>query len=289
MDKCYRFGPVVIGFRDFPVCAQWPFGDWKLDPYTTDCTQADIWVSHTPGEISPHGVLLQQARSALSVREIWRLPDGAILWQQTQKGGKLLQFVWKDNRICLTCDTTDTWGMAALEALTFLVFPCMLLQNVLTFHSVLLEHKGKGILIAGASGVGKSTHARLWRTHKNALILNGDRAACYRRSSGWTGFGTPWCGTSGEHINRQAPIAALVLLQQAGEDKLTPLSPAQALSQVLSVVVCPGWLEQLPIQVLDLLDSFLQEIPVVKLECTPTENAVKVLEEYLDTLPGGVV
>ena len=281
MDKCYRFGPVVIGFRDFPVCAQWPFGDWKLDPYTTDCTQADIWVVYAPTKIVPNGVLLQQERSALSLREVWRLPDDRILWQQTQNDEKLLQFVWKDNRICLTCDTTDTWGMAALEALTFLEFPCMLLHNVLTFHSVLLEHKGKGILIAGASGVGKSTHARLWRDQENALIINGDRAACYRTDRGWIGFGTPWCGTSGEHSNRQVPISALVFLRQGNEDVPTPLSPAQALSEALATTVCPGWQEALPLKVLDLLDDFLRQTPVMTLTCTPTRNAVKVLKEYV--------
>jgi hypothetical protein len=146
--------------------------------------------------------------------------------------------------------------MAALEALTFFVLPMLLVKKILTFHGVLLEHQGQGILVCAPSGVGKTTHARLWREHKNALILNGDRSPCYQKDGTWVAFGTPWCGTSGENVNRQVPVKALVLLRRGQQDQIVPMTAMEILTQVLELAICPAW-PGFRERVLELLDGFL--------------------------------
>ena len=286
MERFYKLGPVTLCIRNWPRDLRWPFAFWKLDAYQAQKTDADIIAEYDP-EFS-----LQEAEdwriveaTATAKRMEQYLPGGWLLWKQKLSGGEELKFAVcpEQSRIVLMKDETDTCGIAAVEALTFFVFSLFLNKNILSIHSALLEHNGEGILIAAPSGVGKTTHARLWRDTKNALILNGDRAACYQKDGKWMAFGTPWCGTSGENINRQVPVKALVLLRRGECNEIIPLQPMEILTQLLPLITCPllpGSQEKM----LELLDGFLKAVPVVGLACTPDASAVETLAAYLENL-----
>lgn len=284
MEKFYKLGPVTLCMRNWPRDIRWPFAVWKLDAYETGKADIDILAEYDPDftltETDDWQIL---EATATAKRMEQRLPGGFILWKQVQSGGAELKFAIcpAESRIVLLKDETDSCGMAALEALTFFVFPMMLEKNIISIHSAFLEYNGQGILIAAPSGVGKTTHARLWRDSKNAMIINGDRAPCYQKNGKWIAFGTPWCGTSGENINRQAEVKALVLLRRGEENKILTLTPMEVLTQVLGLTACPLW-PGYQEKVADLLDTFLQDIPVVGLACTPDASAVEMLAEYLE-------
>ena len=96
-------------------------------------------------------------------------------------------------------------------------------------------------------------------------------------------FGTPWCGTSGENINRQVPVKALVLLRRGQRNEIVPMQPVEILTQLLPLTTCPllpGTQEKM----LELLDGFLKAVPVVGLACTPDASAVETLAAYLENL-----
>lgn len=286
MEKFYKLGPVTLCMRNWPRDIRWPFAGWKLDAYLTPAETADIVAEYDPAfsaEETDSWRILEVSATAKRMEQT--LPNGWFLWKQAGSDGSLLQFAVcpEESRIVLSKDTTDSCGMAALEALTFFIFPLLLQHNILSIHSVLLEHKGQGILIAAPSGTGKTTHARLWRDTKNALILNGDRAACYQKDGKWMAFGTPWCGTSGEHINRCVPVRALVLLRQGEKNEILPVESMEMLAQVmplLSQPLSPNGQST----ALDLLDAFLTAVPVIGLACTPDAAAVDTLEDYLQKL-----
>ena len=283
MEQFYRFGPVSVRFRELPHYPNWPFWRWKLDPFQTEGRLPDVTVSYEPVSIEPQGLPVWTDDTA--GREIYLQEDGTLLWQHTNpaSGQLLLQFTvcpdWQT--ITLRADYSATMGMGAFESLTFLIFHAFLRRNVLTFHGALVEQNGRGFLLCADSGVGKTTHARLWRDHKNALVLNGDRATCYQHEGRWFGFGTPWCGTSGEYLNRQVPLQAVVILQRGKENRV---SAANAMD-LLSHGVYPNWDLKSTEHMLELLDSFLEKIPVLLLECTPEPDAVETLYKALENLP----
>lgn len=286
MERFYKLGPVTLCIRNWPRDLRWPFAFWKLDAYRTQKADADILAEYDPE------FALQEAddwriveATATAKRMEQQLANGWLLWKQKSSEGEELKFAVcpEESRIVLMKDETGTCGIAAIEALTFFIFSLFLEKNILSIHSALLEHNGKGILIAATSGVGKTTHARLWRDIKNALILNGDRAACYKKDGKWMAFGTPWCGTSGENINRQVPVKALVLLRRGECNEIIPLQPTEILTQLLPLITCPllpGSQEKM----LELLDGFLKAIPVIGFACTPDASAVETLAAYLETL-----
>ena len=157
----------------------------------------------------------------------------------------------------------------------------MLAHGLLTFHGVLMEYEGNGIIISAASGTGKTTHARLWRDLRRALIINGDRAVCAKTAEGWTGYGLPWSGTSGEQINRSVTIRALVVLRRGETNEAHRISALEAFHQVFAHVLYPSWDKALAEKMMDLLESFLRDVPIFLLSCRPDAESVDVLHDAL--------
>ena len=281
MDILCQFGPVTVLFEALPTSPLWPFWRWKLDPFRVEGGVPDVVVSYSGQPLKPEGSPVWEDPS----RQVFVLADGTVLWQQREvsTAALQLQFAVSPNwqSITLTQDRSPTAGVAAFESLTFLIYYAFLHRQVLTFHGALVESGGKGFLLCADSGTGKTTHARLWRDHKNALVLNGDRATCYRLQDRWFGFGTPWCGTSGEYLNRRVPLQAIVLLKRGAENRV---SPANGIA-LLPHAVYPAWDQTAAEMMLSLLDRFLESVPVLQLECTPDVSAVDALQNALENLP----
>lgn len=160
MKKFYKIGPVTLLLQDFPSNNIYPFSLWKADAYTTTETNPDITISYIPGITVPNGECVKTERSLYVVRRTFSLPDGGMLWQQedTENGNIILQFITdsKGENVRLTVDKSESYGMAAFESLTFIIFYLLLRRGVLTFHGVLMEYSSKGIIISAPSEEGKS-------------------------------------------------------------------------------------------------------------------------------------
>ena len=98
------------------------------------------------------------------------------------------------------------------------------------------------------------------------------------RDGKWLCFGTPWCGTSGEYLNRSVPLQAVVILKRGDENRAYKLSGLS----LLSYVVYPAWNRDVTEKMIPILDDFLEKIPVLQLECKADSNAVDVLYKALE-------
>lgn len=103
----------------------------------------------------------------------------------------------------------------------------------------------------------------------------------------WTGFGMPWCGSSGECENRQVPILAIVVLEQGEENAVRRLDPLDALTHLLPNVIAPKWEAALYGKALDRLDEIIPEIPIYLLRCRPDAEAMLTLKTEMDRLLEG--
>lgn len=104
----------------------------------------------------------------------------------------------------------------------------------LPVHAALLEHNGKGVLLAGPSRSGKSTSCgRLtlpWRVLSDdaALILRGDgRGYIAHPIPTWTDY---LCGRSKKiwDVRRHVPVSAIFFLEKADIDGVFPLGGGEA-------------------------------------------------------------
>ena len=158
----------------------------------------------------------------------------------------------------------------------------LLLQHGgLLLHASLIKYAGKTVAFAGPSGVGKSTHAALWHTCLGAQLLNGDRAALRHTEHGWRAYGSPYAGNSGIYKNDSAPLAAVVVLRQATENRLSVLPPEKAFRHLYPELSIHHWDKGFVSKATDLCLHMIQTTPVWLLECLPEESAALLAKKGL--------
>ena len=158
----------------------------------------------------------------------------------------------------------------------------LLLQHSgLLLHASLIEYDGKAVAFAGPSGVGKSTQAKLWQDALGAQIINGDRAALRKTQNTWTAYGSPYAGTSAIYKNQNAPLAAVVLLQQGQENALHPLSGQEAFCMLYPEFSVHRWDKAFVEKATDLCLQLLTDVPVFLLRCRPEESAALLTKKGL--------
>lgn len=157
----------------------------------------------------------------------------------------------------------------------------MLQHRALLLHAAFISANGQGIVFTAPSGTGKSTQAALWEKYRGAEILNGDRVGLRKKEDGWYGYGLPYAGTSGIYRAENAPIRAIVMLSQAKENRIYPVSAAQALRFMYPELTIHRWEPVFVDRALALFSELCRDVPIYRLECTPDENAIRTLEMVL--------
>lgn len=265
----------------------WGIWLWKLDPYRSAFPSSHAKVNIECGhmlcsiEKLEEKTLVWKEQNSFMEQRVYVCSDGEILWafiSSVKREIMLLYSVNQDwNKITLLQDTTNSIGQVAFEHLTLLLPGVLLRQQVLSFHGVLMEYNGHGIILSASSGTGKTTHARLWRDYKNALIINGDRAVCGWQNDTWMGFGFPWSGSSGEQVNRNVPIRALVVLERGEKNEVRRISGLESFGAIWPHVLYPAWNREMVGDAMDMVNDFISRVPVYLLKCRPDEESVEVL------------
>ena len=158
----------------------------------------------------------------------------------------------------------------------------LLQRGALVFHSSYIDWKGKAILFAGHSGVGKSTQAALWGKYAGAEIINGDRTLIRKKDGIWHAYGYPCCGSSDICINRTLPLLAIVLLEQGEENQVTEVSMGKKFRALFTGSEMYLWNEKEMERVTKLAEEILKDVRIVRLVCRPEEEAVEVLKAELE-------
>lgn len=174
----------------------------------------------------------------------------------------------------------DTWECSVLNMLMLALLPVVSLRDSLLMHASLIDYEGHAVAFTASSGTGKSTQADLWVKHLGATIMNGDRAFMRRDAAGtWTAFGSPWAGSSPYVRDMRAPLAAVVVLEQAPENSIRRLSGAELMARLYNNLRYPLWDEAATAASLAMFDALVREVPVFLLSCRPDEEAVLVTRD----------
>jgi len=148
-------------------------------------------------------------------------------------------------------------------------------------HSSFIRVGDKGILFTAPSGTGKSTQAELWQKYRGAEVINGDRAAVIPTEEGVLAYGIPYSGTSGICHNAKLPVAAIVHLAQAPENRIEALRGLRAFRRVWEGCSVNVWDKEDVDRCTNSVLETIRQVPVIHLACTPDETAVQTLEQYL--------
>lgn len=287
IEVCYlqTFRIAELGFcvtapQKLEVGAKWAkFSDEQISPCLT------YEVSYEPTLPEHDGVLVYQDRRVRVCQteegrcsvysNIYTGTESASVLRLPMENGRL------HHRITILQERLP-WGTAVEQLFELYDLPHALVRfGKMLLHCAYILYEGRAILFTAPSGTGKTTQANFWKEHLNAQIINGDRAAVGVSDGVGTVYGLPFSGSSDDCENVQAPIAAIVSLSQAKENRVERLHGAEALRQLMrGAYVLPEHRDDLPVQT-DVAAELLRCTPIYRLACLPQADAAYLLRDQL--------
>ena len=183
---------------------------------------------------------------------------------------------WRHVRI-LAPIHTEHWQSFLIQAF----YAHALSRRMIQIHSSLIRFHGEGLMFIGPSGIGKTTQAELWQTYRNSDIINGDMVFIQQTTDRFIGWGTPWHGSSPYCMNTNVPIKAVIVLQQDSRNQIRRLHGFEKVTALSRNIIFPQWLPDGTQKCLDILNPFVQYIPVYELSCRPDEDAIQMTEDVI--------
>lgn len=145
------------------------------------------------------------------------------------------------------------------------------------FHSSCLELDGEAYMFTAASGVGKSTHTRLWREYfgDRITMINDDKPLIRKIDGIYCVCGTPWMGKSDIGCNMISPIKAVYVLKRGRENHAVTVSPGKVIRQLMEATLLPENRENM-IKLLSLFDDLFNNVKLIELHCNTNIDAAKI-------------
>ncbi len=226
-----------------------PGSIWKMYRDGPDCYAALTY--HSEGQAA-------QAQSVLRANPAW---DDLTLTEQR---------------------TGPTWrSLVNTGAGDLLLRTRILLTDGLVFHASGIDDNGRGIVFIGHSGVGKTTQVGLWSQEPGVIAMNDDRIAVRVEACGPRCYSTPWGGAANVARNHAAPLAALMVLEQAPGNAIQVLTPAVAASLLAARAFLPYWDTALMQRALSNLDAIVGGVPVYRLRCRLERAVIPLVRSIL--------
>ena len=145
-------------------------------------------------------------------------------------------------------------------------------------HASAVAIDNQAFLFSAMSGTGKSTHTELWQKHfgaERAVIINDDKPAIRYMDERFYVYGTPWSGKSDKNADLKVPLGGIVFIERSPLNCINKIKGKEAIHMILQQTIRPQESAQTD-TLLTLIDQLLTAVPIYKMSCDISENAVKV-------------
>lgn len=159
-------------------------------------------------------------------------------------------------------------------------------HGMFVIHSASILYKGSAWLFSGCSGMGKSTHTKLWNELYNTPVLNGDLNIISIKDGLPVTYGLPWCGTSGVFTAASYPLGGIIFLGKAPVNTIKQLSADEKALSVMQRLVSPSWSEKLLQKNLDFAENIVNKTYICMFHCTKEPEAASDMKNTIDKLLG---
>ncbi len=184
------------------------------------------------------------------------------------------------------CDKLPKLEMIVYLQVQQMICNYLLLHGKTLIHSAGLSIGGKGVLLCGRSGVGKSTvTSHLQQLDKTLTVLSEDMPALIQKNDRIAVCGTPLCGDDEQCENGSVPLAKIVFLRQAKHNRLITPADAQAVYELLTVLPRAVYAPRVTEAATDWSIVLAKKIPLVIYENDGTAQAAEMLLHYIQNEP----
>ena len=154
--------------------------------------------------------------------------------------------------------------------------------NTFLIHGVSAKINNIGIIFTGKSGIGKTTHLKLWQEllGEKLVVINGDKSLIRFIDDTPYVFGTPWKGIERIGGNESSVLTDICFIEQNQEDIVYEISSDEAFQKILNQIYIPDDSTK-RIQILTLLDKILKKCRFWVIKCGTTLNAAEVAYKHI--------
>jgi hypothetical protein len=150
------------------------------------------------------------------------------------------------------------------------------------FHGAVLNYRGKACIFTARSGVGKTTHTRLWLSEfgDDVHYLNGDKPIIRIVDGQPYAYGTPWQGKENYGVNEKAPLGAVYFLERAEENSVEKTTADESAIKFVTQMFVPK--EALAAaKTLSVADAVLCSVKLFNLRCNMQPGAARMAKAAL--------
>ncbi len=153
-------------------------------------------------------------------------------------------------------------------------------KQTLLVHASVIRKDGRGYLMTAPSGTGKSTHTYLWyKNIPDCDLMNDDNPVVRIIDGKSYVYGSPWSGKTKCYRNVEAPVGAIVRIQQRPQNTIHPMMPMESLAVMLSQVSSMKWDKGIYHMVCTTLGQLIGCTPMFELGCLPNAEAAHLCYE----------
>ena len=154
--------------------------------------------------------------------------------------------------------------------------------DAILFHGSVILVNGLAYIITANSGVGKTTHTRLWMSEfSDVKILNGDKPIVRFFDGVPYACGTPWQGKEGFGENIRAKLSAIAFLKRGEANVAKQIEPSDAVVRFMSQIYLPKKSAMALTKTMMLADKLIKNTRLVELECNMQPEAAHVCRAEL--------
>lgn len=149
--------------------------------------------------------------------------------------------------------------------------------DAFVFHGAVLNVDGKAYAFTAKSGVGKTTHTRLWLNEFGDRVhyLNGDKPIIRFIDGVPHAFGTPWRGKEGYGVNESAPLSAITLLGRGVDNSAREIAASDSVMKLMGQIYIPKD-PRAALLTMRLADRITKTVKFVELKCNMEPEAAHV-------------
>lgn len=151
------------------------------------------------------------------------------------------------------------------------------------FHGSVIEDSGQAYIITARSGVGKTTHSRLWLSEfgGDVRILNGDKPIIRIIDGVPYACGTPWQGKERYGVNAVAPLRAVAFLARGTRNVARQIPTRDAVMRFVSQMYLDREEASGLLLSMRLADRILSSVALFEFECNMDAEAARVARQAI--------
>lgn len=154
--------------------------------------------------------------------------------------------------------------------------------DAFVMHGSVIAVDGRAYVFTAKSGVGKTTHTRLWleKFGDKAHVLNGDKPIIRFIDGIPYACGTPWRGKENYGINEMLPLSGIVFFGRGKENKAYPIDKEKAFF-ALNTQIYRSRDKDSILKTLALTDRLISSVKLIGAECNMQSEAADVVYNSL--------